>query len=291
MIKIRANNPSPLTGEGTNSFLIGPGPAKGGGYALIDPGPDLAGHRQAILDAAEGRIEAVLVTHAHLDHSEGAHQLAAAANAPVLAFGGPDAGRSALMKRLGTEADMGGGEGLDYSLKPDRIISDGEVIEGTGWTLTAFHMPGHAAGHMCFMDTTENRLFSGDLVFDWSSTMISPPDGDLTDYFRSLARIQDIAPAALIPAHGGTIPDPKARINELAAHRRQRTAQILESLRTAPGDAETIARRIYDVPPALLPAASRNVLAHLLALADIGAVTHGDILGLDSVFHTKAEKL
>lgn len=281
MIRIRADNPSPLTGSGTNSFLIG-GPR---GYALIDPGPDLPAHRAAILAASGGRIEAILVSHAHLDHSGGVAAMAAATGAPVLAFGGAEAGRSVLMARLAEAGAVGGGEGLDHGFRPDRLLADGESVAGTGWALTALHLPGHAAGHLGFWDESAGAVFSGDLVFDWATTLISPPDGDLGDYFRSLARLEAMAPARLEPAHGETINGPAARLAELAAHRRMRTAQILAALAEAPGNAEGLARRIYDVPAGLLPAAARNVLAHLLALLDQKSVAHDDPLSPQAVFH------
>lgn len=281
MIRIRADNPSPLTGPGTNSFLIG-GPR---GYALIDPGPDLPAHRAAILAASGGRIEAILVSHAHLDHSGGVAAMARATGAPVLAFGGAEAGRSARMARLAETGAVGGGEGLDPGFRPDRLLADGETASGSGWTLTALHLPGHAAGHLCFLDEAAGAVFSGDLVFGWSTTLISPPDGDLGDYMRSLARLVALAPARLEPAHGEAITAPQPRLAELAAHRRMRTEQILTALAQSPGTAESLARRIYDVPPALLPAAARNVLAHLLALLDQGVVMHEGRLIPQVTFH------
>lgn len=284
MIRIRADNPSPLTGPGTNSFLIGRG-GSGGGYALLDPGPDLPAHRAAILAAAEGRIEAILVSHAHLDHSGGAAALARATGAPILAYGTAEAGRSPLMARLAESGAVGGGEGLDHDLRPDRLLGDGERVEGSGWALTALHLPGHAAGHLCFLDEGAGVVFSGDLVFDWATTLISPPDGDLGAYFRSLARLEALAPAALLPAHGEAIAAPGARLAELAAHRRMRTGQILAALAQAPDSAEGLARRIYDIPPALLPAATRNVLAHLLALLDEGVVTAAGAPAPQVTFH------
>lgn len=278
-IRLRADNPSPLTGAGTNSFLVG----SDGGYALIDPGPDLPTHRKAILAASGGRIEAILITHAHLDHSAGAMALAQATGAPILAFGVAEAGRSPLMQRLAGE--VGGGEGLDQALRPDRMLADGERITGSGWAMTALHLPGHAAGHLAFLDEAGGRVFSGDLVFDWSTTLISPPDGDLADYMRSLARLDGLAAGHLLPAHGEAITAPAARLAELAAHRRMRSEQVLAALSQAPGDAQGLARRIYDIPPALLPAAARNVLAHLLALLAEGAVRHEGALAVEAVFH------
>ncbi|WP_299839764.1 MBL fold metallo-hydrolase [uncultured Paracoccus sp.] len=263
---VLAPNPSPLTGPGTNTFLLGTDE-----IAVIDPGPDLPAHRAAILAAAgRGRITHIFVTHAHRDHSEGVPALAEATGAEVLGFGDALAGRSAVMQRLAAEGGAGGGEGLDLSFRPDRQLADGETITRDEWSLTAHHTPGHAGNHLCFAwgDVT----FSGDVVMGWSTTLISPPDGDLADYFRSLDRLTALAPARLFPAHGPAIDAPLPRLAELAAHRRQRTAQILAALRDgAPADAATLAARIYDVPPQLLPAATRNVFAHLVALSTLGA--------------------
>ena len=165
---------------------------------------------------------------------------------------------------------VGGGEGLDPGYAPDRVIGDGAVLEGDGWELQAVWTPGHFGGHLAF--GWEDTLICGDLILGWASTLISPPDGDLTDYMRSLARVRAMRPRRLLPAHGAPVEDPEARVAELAAHRRTRTAEILSALADGPADAATLARRLYAVPPALMPAATRNVLAHLIALHDLGAV-------------------
>jgi len=274
---ITADNPSPLTGPGTNTFLLGRERV-----AVIDPGPDLAAHRQAILAAGAGRISHIFVTHAHLDHSGGARALAQATGAPILGFGPAEAGRSAVMERLAREGAIEGGEGLDRDFAPDIALGDGAVIETDEWRLTALHTPGHFAGHLAFRQ--DETIFCGDVVMGWSSTIISPPDGDLADYFRSLERLDSAGARLLLPAHGAAVHDPSARLAELAAHRRARTVQILSALRAGPATAESLARQIYQVPPMLIPAATRNVLAHLIALSELGAVSTGGPITSGSVF-------
>ena len=263
---IRADNPSPLTGPGTNSFLIGTEEV-----AVIDPGPDDPAHVAAILEAAEGRISHILVTHPHLDHSAAVPRLAAATGAPVMAFSTAEAGRSPPMQRLAEAGAVGGGEGADAAFRPDVTLADGDVLRGAGWEITAVHTPGHMGSHLSFR--LGDAVLCGDLVMGWATTLISPPDGDLVDYLRSLERLALLAPRVLYPAHGDPVTDPLPRLAELAAHRRARTAQILAALDAAPGTAEALAARIYtEIPAALLPAATRNVLAHLVALGDLGAV-------------------
>ena len=262
---IRADNPSPRTGPGTNSFLIGTEEV-----AVIDPGPDDPAHVAAILEAAEGRISHILVTHPHLDHSAAVPRLAAATGAPVMAFGTAEAGRSPPMQRLAEAGAVGGGEGADAAFRPDVTLADGDVLRGAGWEITAVHSPGHMGSHLSFR--LGDAVLCGDLVMGWATTLISPPDGDLVDYFRSLDRLAALGPRRLLPAHGDPVEDPPARFAELAAHRRQRSAQILAALDVAPGTAGELAERIYtELPVAMLPAATRNVLAHLIALYDLGA--------------------
>lgn len=262
---IRANNPSALTGPGTNSFLIGDR-----AVAVIDPGPDDPAHVEAILAAAQGRVSHILVTHAHLDHSAGAARLAAATGAPVLAFGAAGDGRSPIMARLAEAGGAGGGEGADPGFRPDARLADGARVAGEGWVIEAIHTPGHMGCHLSFR--LGEAVFCGDLAMAWSTTLISPPDGDLIDYLRSLERLAALAPRILYPAHGDPIEAPLPRLAELAAHRRERTAQIMAALDQAPGTPAQLAERIYTgLPPALLPAAARNVLSHLIALTELGA--------------------
>lgn len=261
---VLAPNPSAMTGPGTNSFLIGEREV-----AVIDPGPDDPAHIDAILELAEGRISHILVTHAHLDHSAGVARLAQATRAPVFAFGAADLGRSPTMARLAATG-LTGGEGVDAGFRPDIELRHGEELRSSDWTLQALHTPGHMGGHLSFR--LGDAIFCGDLVMGWSTSLISPPEGDLVDYFRSLDLLARLAPRVLYPAHGDPITAPLPRLEELAAHRRLRSAQILAALDAGPGTAADLAARIYTIPAHLMPAAERNVLAHLLALADLGAV-------------------
>ncbi|WP_405404741.1 MBL fold metallo-hydrolase [Paracoccus sp. Ld10] len=275
-LQILAPNPSPLTGPGTTTFLLG-----NAHVAVIDPGPDDPAHIEAVARAGRDRIGHILITHAHRDHSAGAARLSRLTGAPILAFGDALAGQSPLMVRLAQDG-LAGGEGLDHDFAPDQHLRDGQVIATPDWSLTALHTPGHAAGHLSFQ--WGDRVFCGDLVMGWSSTLISPPDGDLGDYFRSLERLTALSPRVLLPTHGPAITTPQARIDELAHHRRQRTAQILAALRATPDSAAGLARRIYAVPEPVLPIATRNVLSHLIALAQIGAIDFTGVLSIETVF-------
>lgn len=270
---VLAANPGPLTGPGTTTWLVGTE-----AVAVIDPGPDLPGHVEAILAAAGGRISHILVTHAHLDHSQAAPRLSRACGAPVLGFGPAEAGRSPMMQRLAAEGSLHGGEGVDAGFRPDVTLADGDTVEGPDWSLIALHTPGHMGNHLSFVlpgnssAAEDPRIFCGDLVMGWATTLISPPDGDLIDFMRSLERLAALRPSELLPAHGSRIAYAAARLGELADHRRTRTAQILAVLQSRPATAAELAQGLYDVPPSMLPAAARSVLSHLLALHELGAV-------------------
>ena len=278
ILRVTCGNPSPLTGPGTNSYVIGrPGEAA----AVVDPGPGDARHENALRRAAGGRVAAVLVTHAHLDHSAGAAAFARSVDAPVLAFGAATAGRLPEMEALA--GTVGGGEGLDADFRPDRALSDGEVVEIGGVRLEAIHTPGHFGGHLSF--AIGDAVLSGDLVMGWATTLISPPDGDLGRFRESCGRLRDRAASRLLPGHGEPVTDPAARIDALLAHRAARDAQIVDALRSAPGTPTELAARIYDVAPALLPAAARNVLAHLLEQVREGRAVADGPPGPHATFH------
>ncbi len=283
--RVLAPNPGPMTHRGTNTYLVGTD-----GLAVIDPGPDDPAHLAAILAAvAQGqRISHILVTHAHRDHSPLARRLSAATGAPVLAFGDAGAGQSAAMRALVAQGMTGGGEGVDAGFRPDVLLADGEVVTGDGWEIRALWTPGHMGNHLTFLWGAE--AFTGDLVMGWATSLISPPDGDLTDFLASCATLRALAPGRLWPGHGDAVDDPLARIDALVAHRKGREAQILAALAPGPMRPDEIARRIYaDTPAALLPAASRNVLAHLIDLTGRGRVTADPAPGPEAVFALSAE--
>ncbi len=274
-----------MTFSGTRSYVLGAG---GPDAAVIDPGPDDPKHLDALEAALDGAsVRAVLVTHAHLDHSSGARSFAERVGAPVLAHGDPVAARAPRMTDLARCGGFGGGEGVDGRFRPDRLLRDGDRIEGRGWMLEVLHTPGHIADHLCFAWSEGGALFSGDMVMGWASTMISPPDGDLGAFMGSLARLAARSDAVYHPGHGAPVTRPQARVAELAAHRRAREREILKRLSTGSADAASLVSAIYrDVDPALHPAAKRNVLAHLIDLIDRGAVVAEGPLSADARFAT-----
>ncbi len=278
---LRAPNPSALTRDGTNTWLLGSGEV-----AVIDPGPDIPAHLAAITAALDPdeRISHILVTHPHRDHSALAPALAAITGAPILGFGRATEGRSPLMQRLADAGLAAGGDGLDHAFQPDLRLSDGDSITGTDWQITAMHTPGHLGSHLCF--SCGELLFSGDHVMGWSTSVISPPEGDMRAYLDALDRLDRPDWSLFLPGHGEPIPDPRTRVRALIAHRHARSAQILDVLSDGPADALTLAQRIYsDLAPALLPAARQNVLAHLLDLHEKSEVAAEDEVTTTTRFH------
>ncbi|SNT26077.1 MBL fold metallo-hydrolase [Antarctobacter heliothermus] len=278
--RVLAPNPSPMTFRGTNTYLLGTRD-----IAVIDPGPENEAHLEAILSALTPgqQVTHILVTHAHLDHAPLARALSHETGAPVLAFGPPETGRRPVMQALAEGGLVGGGEGVDRAFVPDRMLADGDVIEGSDWRVEALHTPGHMANHLSF--AWGDVLFSGDLVMGWASSLVSPPDGDLTAFMASLARLQGRHWSVFHAGHGAPIREPAARLAELIAHRRAREAAILAALSDGPSTARDLADRIYtDTPPALLPAAARNVLAHLIDLTENSLVVPEGGLAADAVF-------
>lgn len=265
--RVLAPNPGPMTHWGTNTFILGEGRV-----AIVDPGPDREDHLSAILSAVTGEtVSHILVTHAHLDHSPLARRLAERTGAPVLGFGPPEAGRSPTMQALAKSGHAGGGEGVDTSFLPDIAVAHGDEVAGDGWAVTALHTPGHFAGHLAFAFGTS--VMSGDHVMDWSSSLVSPPDGDLTAFMETSGKLRDAGYRKLYPGHGGAIDDPGGRLDWLMTHRRGRETEIMNALTNAPRTISAIAADIYShIPSAMLPAAERNVFAHLVDLHGRGLV-------------------
>ncbi|EDZ45732.1 metallo-beta-lactamase family protein [Rhodobacterales bacterium Y4I] len=278
--RILAPNPSPMTFRGTNTYLIG-----SSGLAVIDPGPDSAPHLEAILAAVQPgqRITHIIVTHSHLDHSPLARGLSQATSAPVYAFGGAGAGRSAVMSELAASGLAEGGEGIDTGFAPDITVRDSDVIGGDGWDLEVIHTPGHLGNHIAL--AWNDACFTADHVMGWASSLVSPPDGDLTDFMASCRRLRQRSWRVFHPGHGAPVTDPAGRLDWLIAHRQSREAAILQALGQAPATARALAEQIYtETPPALLKAAERNVFAHLVDLSGRGLAAPQETLSAAAVF-------
>ncbi|MGV8986814.1 MAG: MBL fold metallo-hydrolase [Cypionkella sp.] len=258
---LRADNPGAFTGPGTNTYVLGDDQV-----VIVDPGPDLSAHLEAITAAVAGRpVRAILVTHAHLDHSALVPRLAARTGAEVLAFGGALAGLSPLMRQLADEG-LASGEGSDLAFTPDREVADGQILDLAGLQVEVIHTPGHMGSHVAL--ALGDTLLSGDHVMGWSTSIVSPPEGDMGAYMHSLRKLAARPWRQFLPGHGPAIEAPASRLAELITHRQGREAAILATLAVhGPATAAELAARIYTtIPPALLPAATRNVLAHLIDL-------------------------
>lgn len=281
--QILAPNPSIMTQNGTNTFILG-----SGDVAVIDPGPDLPSHLDAILSglSAGERITHILVTHAHLDHSGLAGRLANVTGASVHAFGSAMSGRSATMIRLAKAGLIGGGEGLDHAFSPDIILTNGARLTGKTWAIEAIHTPGHLGGHLCF--ASSDLLFSGDHVMGWSTSLVSPPDGDMTDYMASLELLAQRQWGILLPAHGDPVTHPSARIAELIAHRRAREAAVLDAIGAGAKDISAITQSVYpDLSDKLLPAAKRNILAHLIDIEARKLIEASPEISAEAIFSSR----
>jgi len=278
--RILAPNPSPMTWRGTNTYLLGRRDV-----AVIDPGPDIPAHLAAILGALGPgqRITHVFVTHSHVDHSPLAARLARETGARVLGFGPSGTGRSAIMRELAARGLSRAGEGIDARFHPDERLDDGARIEGEDWALTAHWTPGHLGNHLCFC--FGDVVFTGDLVMGWASSLVSPPDGDLSDFMASCRRLKALPARVFHAGHGAPITDPAGRLDWLIAHRQTRERAILEALSRGPADIKALTDVIYaDTPAALHPAARRNVLAHLVDLTQKNLVIPERELDQDAIF-------
>lgn len=255
--RLLCDNPSAFTFRGTNTYLIGGGQ----GVAVLDPGPADPAHLASILRATEGeRITHILVSHTHSDHSPGARALAEATGAATYAHG-PHA--------------TPGAPGGDHAFRPDIRLADGEAVQGDGWRVTALFTPGHCGNHLCFGLDGTGILFSADHVMSWSTSVVSPPDGNMRDYMASLGRLRarEGQDHLYLPGHGPPLPDPMPFLDALAAHRMKREQRIVAALRVhGPATLEALVGPVYGpLDPRLAGAAARSMLAQLLMLEEDGA--------------------
>ncbi len=255
--RVVARNPSAFTADGTATFIIGRGHV-----AIIDPGPMMDDHVEALLDALKGEtIDHLLITHTHIDHSPAAQPIKQATGAKSYGFGPHHGGEST------------GEAGGDQDFVPDHTMADGDELAGAGWHIRAIHTPGHASNHLCFALAEDSILFSGDHVMGWSTSVITPPDGDMADYMRSLEKLLGRGDRLYMPTHGPAIPDPESHVRAFIAHRLDRRAAILARLRAGDHTIPEIVAVLYaSVPKGLHAAAGRSVLAHLIELVNSGAV-------------------
>ena len=257
VIRVSADNSGMMTGPGTNTYLVGGGPRNE--WAVIDPGPSLAPHVEAILKAAPGPIRWILVTHTHQDHSPAANELRERTGAQVL-------GRIASYP-----------QNQDPAFKPDRILAHGERLAiDQDTTLAVFHTPGHASNHLCYLLEQERMLFTGDHVMQTSTVVIGPPDGDMTAYLDSLRALLKVELSWFAPGHGFLMAQPHKALEAIVAHRLRREAKVLEAVTELAGaDTDALLARVYDdVKPGLHPVARRSLTAHLQKLVADGRVNH-----------------
>lgn len=279
--RVVAENPGRFTFTGTGTFIVGHG-----SVAVIDPGPLVPAHIDALLRAVEGEtVSHIFITHTHGDHSPAAQPFKEATGARTYGYG-PHPVADIEAPQAEREAEVPQEERSDLDFVPDVALADGAVIQGGTtdhpWTIEALHTPGHISNHLCFALREEKALFTGDHVMGWSTSVIPSPDGNLGDYLRNLSRLLDRDDEIYWPTHGPPIRDPHPFVRALIEHREERTRQIIERLRAGDTKIDQMVPVLYaDVDPKLHPAAARSVLSHLVFLVETGQVTaDGELLDL-----------
>lgn len=262
LVRVLANNPSAFTFKGTGVYIIGETDV-----AMIDPGPDMPDHIEALKRALDGkRLTHILITHTHSDHSPAAAPLKEWSGAKTYGFGPHGSGIADDSVKMEAGGDM--------DFVPDVFVKDGDVIAGNGFTFDCVYTPGHTSNHMCFAWREPGYLFTGDHIMGWSTTVVTPPDGDMAQYMASVRKLQARGDKVLWPTHGAPVREPAPFLAAYLEHRLDREKQILacikDGLVTIP---DMVARMYVDVDKRLHPAASRSVLAHLIQLADEGRIT------------------
>ncbi len=259
--RVLAANPSAFTFTGTQSYVVGAGDT----VAVIDPGPLEDDHVDALVAAiGDARVGAIVCTHTHKDHSPAAAPLAQRTGAPIIGCA------PFSLTDDGPRSDAS----FDPTYAPDRVLTDGEVLEGDGWTLTAIATPGHTSNHLCFALEQSGALFTGDHVMGWSTSVVSPPDGDMTAYMASLQKLYDRQDRIYYPAHGPAVTKPRQLVRGMIGHRRQRENQIMRQLEGGAIGIPAMVPQMYKgVDRRLWPAAERSVLAHLIDLERRGRVS------------------
>ncbi len=272
--RVIARNPGPFTYLGTGVYIVGKGEV-----AVIDPGPVIEEHFDALKRALEGEtVTHVLVTHSHMDHSPLAHPLAEWADCKVYAGG----------RAIPSESEVRMEAGDDLRFTPDILVRDGDIFRGPDWTIEAIATPGHTSNHVCFALKEENALFAGDHVMGWSTTVISPPDGHMGDYFRSLEKVRARGFSTIWPTHGPPITNVTPFLDQYIAHRHARERAILDRLEAGDTRIPEMVSVIYrDVDKRLHPAACHSVLAHIIHLVETGRVEADGPLGLATDYRLK----
>ena len=268
--RITANNPSPFTFRGTGTYILGEG-----NVAVIDPGPDQPEHVKAIVEGLKNEtVSHILITHTHNDHSPAAKALKEITGAPTYGFGPHGSGKPAL--KLTSQA------GGDMDFRPDEKTQDGSVIYGDDWSVSCLHTPGHTSNHICFSWDEEKALFPGDQVMGWSTSIVSPPDGDMGDYMRSLNKLIVRDDKIYYPAHGPEILEPQKLISAFQDHRREREENILECLKLGNDTIDQMVKTVYqDVSESLHAAAARSLVATVIYLVEQKKVEAIDGLDID----------
>lgn len=259
--RLLAGNPSPYTYTGTQTYIVGTQDV-----AVIDPGPDDAAHIASLQEALDGRrLRAILCTHTHRDHSPAAVLLQALTGAPIIGCA------PLVLDDSGPRADAS----FDRTYRADQVMAEGDRVEGEGWTLTAVATPGHTSNHLCYALEESGALFTGDHIMGWSTSVISPPDGDMAAYMDSLQKLIDRSQDRIYyPAHGAPVDKPQRLARGMMGHRKQREGQIVRMLERGPQRIEDFVVEMYKgLDPRLHGAAGRSVLAHLLELQIRGRVT------------------